>query len=120
MRNRWVYVKGEAILADEYVPTLPDAPMVMGDIAPYTSMVDGRLITSRSKHREHLREHGMREVDPSEVAPEKLANYRHEIPDVAPQQRKELIRAQFDAMSQKDFKAALQRDIDRVKWQSNY
>lgn len=35
---------------------------VMGDIQPYKSMVDGSLITSRSHHREHLRQHGCVEV----------------------------------------------------------
>lgn len=39
-----------------------NAPAVMGDIKPYTSMVDGSLITSRSHHREHLRQHGCIEV----------------------------------------------------------
>ncbi len=37
-------------------------PMVMGDIKPYRSMIDGSEITSRSKHREHLRAHGCIEI----------------------------------------------------------
>jgi len=118
MRNRWVYVNGEPVLADEYVPTRADAPMVMGDIPPYKSMVTGEMITSRSRHREHLREHGM--VELGNDCPIPPPDYKHEIPDVAPQQRKELIRAQIDAMSHKEFKAALARDIERVKWNSNY
>jgi len=32
------------------------------DIEPYQSMVDGSMITSRSKHREHLRRHNCFEV----------------------------------------------------------
>jgi len=35
---------------------------VMPDIKPYKSMIDGREITSRSRHREHLRDHGCVEV----------------------------------------------------------
>ena len=35
---------------------------VMPDIQPYQSMVDGTLITSRSHHREHLKQHGCEEV----------------------------------------------------------
>lgn len=35
---------------------------VIGDIAPYRSMVDGSVINSRSHHREHLRQHGCVEV----------------------------------------------------------
>jgi hypothetical protein len=34
----------------------------MPDIQPYKSMIDGREITSRSRHREHLRQHGCVEV----------------------------------------------------------
>ena len=36
--------------------------MVMPDIAPYKSMIDGSMITSRSVHRDHLRQHGCIEV----------------------------------------------------------
>ena len=38
------------------------ATAVIGDIQPYKSMITGEVITSRSKHREHLRKHGMVEV----------------------------------------------------------
>lgn len=38
------------------------APMVMGDIQPYQSMIDGSTIQSRSQHREHLRQHGCIEI----------------------------------------------------------
>ena len=50
------------IEAEKYVRQDPDAPMVMKDIQPYQSMIDGSEITSRSRHREHLREHGCVEV----------------------------------------------------------
>lgn len=36
--------------------------LVMPDIAPYVSTIDGSVITSRSRHREHLRAHGCIEV----------------------------------------------------------
>lgn len=38
------------------------APMVIGDIEPYQSMVTGEIINSRSRHREHLKDHGCIEV----------------------------------------------------------
>ena len=38
------------------------APMVQGDITPYRSMIDGSMISSRSHHRTHLRDHGCVEV----------------------------------------------------------
>jgi len=36
--------------------------MVMDDIEPYKSMATGEMITSRSRHREHLKDYGMVEV----------------------------------------------------------
>lgn len=38
------------------------AAMVVSDIEPYQSLVDGRMITSRSHHREHLRDNNLMEV----------------------------------------------------------
>lgn len=38
------------------------APMVATDIQPYRSMVDGSMITSRSQHKEHLKQHQLVEV----------------------------------------------------------
>ena len=38
------------------------APMVHSDIAGYISQVDGSWIDSRSKHRNHLKQHRMIEV----------------------------------------------------------
>lgn len=38
------------------------APMVAADIQPYQSMVTGEMITSRSQHRAHLKQHKMIEV----------------------------------------------------------
>jgi len=36
--------------------------MVMGDIQPYISQIDGSLIESRSKHRSHLKQHNCIEI----------------------------------------------------------
>src|SRR5260221_7398163 len=36
--------------------------MVMGDIEPYRSMITGEMIHSRSRHREHLKDHNCNEV----------------------------------------------------------
>ena len=59
----WDKEKRDFVSFDEYVfPVNNSAPMVMGDIKPYQSMIDGSIIESRSKHREHLKQHGMIEV----------------------------------------------------------
>lgn len=44
---------------------------IMPDIQPYKSTIDGSLITSRSHHREHLREHGCIEVGNERLSPPK-------------------------------------------------
>ena len=55
MRKRYIQIDGELHeVSNDYV-TEPRAPLIMGDIKPYKSMIDGSEITSRSKHREHLR-----------------------------------------------------------------
>lgn len=59
----WDAQKQEFIPIEEYVAPPPvDAPMVMGDIPPYKSMVDGSMIGGRKQHREHLKQHGLIEV----------------------------------------------------------
>lgn len=90
------------------------APDVMGDIEPYQSMVDGKWITSRSQHRTHLKDHGCVEVGNDSA----LARKPQGIPEVAPQQRKELYRAQVNDMTHEQLKRAIQRDVDQWKWNS--
>ena len=34
-----------------------DTRQIMPDIKPYKSMIDGHMVTSRSHHRTHLRDH---------------------------------------------------------------
>ena len=48
------------------------APMVAGDIQPYRSMIDGRIINSRSEHRDHLRDHGCVEVGNEKITPKPM------------------------------------------------
>lgn len=38
------------------------ASMVASDIQPYQSMIDGSMITSRSKHKAHLKQNGCIEI----------------------------------------------------------
>jgi len=62
MRKTYIYVNGELVEkgSKEHYDSL--GPMVIPDIAPYKSMINGSMITSRSVHRDHLREHGCIEV----------------------------------------------------------
>jgi hypothetical protein len=80
MRRTYVMVDGE------FVERKRDKKgrwhYVQPDIAPYKSMIDGRMITSRSQHRAHLKENGCIEVgneDPTrEVRRQKPKNTRLE------------------------------------------
>ena len=112
MKRTWVYIGDKAY--EKGTEPVSDAPLVMGDIAPYRSMIDGTWITSRSQHREHLRTHGCFEVG-NETG--HLLQDRRTF-DVKPEQRRELIRAQVNEMTHRQFKQALKRDIDNVKWNS--
>jgi hypothetical protein len=47
------------------------APMVANDLAPYRSMCDGSMITSRSQHRAHLKQHGVIEIGNEKITPPK-------------------------------------------------
>lgn len=115
MKRRFVQIEGGELVevVDGYLLRERKSADVMPDIQPYKSMVTGEMISSRSQHREHLKMHGMREVG-NEV---KYLDYRPSL-DVNPQQRRELIRAQVDAMTERQFRQAIKKDVDFVKWNS--
>lgn len=50
--------------------------LVVEDIKPYKSVVTGEMITSRSKHREHLKRNNLVEV--GDQLPPSLKKYREE------------------------------------------
>lgn len=49
-------------------------PMIVPDIAPYQSIVTGETITSRARHREHLKRHDLVEV--GNEMPKSLREFR--------------------------------------------
>ena len=110
MRRRYVQIRGE--LYERGTEPQVEAPMVIPDIKPYRSMIDGSIVSSRSRHRELLQAHRCVEIGNEKITPPQG------IPDVKPEQRKEMIRAQIDAMSHAEFKNALRRETERVKWNS--
>lgn len=110
MRKRYVQING--VLYERGHEPLPEGVVVIPDIKPYKSMITGEMITSRSQHREHLKVHGCVEVG------NETKYLQAKRPDFESPQRKELIRSQIDAMSQAEFKRALRRDAERVKWNS--
>lgn len=54
-------------------------PYVMSDLQPYRSMIDGTMIESRSKHREHLKDHGMIELGNEKPAPPRRTEVKDDI-----------------------------------------
>ncbi len=65
MAGKRVYrkIKGEWVdITDGAPPREHKAPLIMEDIKPYKSTITDEWITSRSKHREHLRIHGCQEI----------------------------------------------------------
>lgn len=71
MRRRYIQNPEtlELIPAEEYVRPSTDAPMIMGDITPYKSMITGEMIQGRRQHREHLRQHNCIEVGNERIGP---------------------------------------------------
>ena len=110
MKRSYVQINGQ--LYERGHEPVSEGPMVIDDISPYRSQATGEMITSRSRHREHLRQHNCVEIG------DQVHHLQVKRPDFESPQRKELIRAQIDAMSHAEFKRALQRDIERVKWNS--
>ena len=116
MKRSWVYIDGVAY--EKGTEPTSSGVMVMPDIKPYKSMINGEMITSRSRHREHLKAHGCQELGNDVL--KYLDKPYQGIPDASPQKRKELIRSQIDAMTHREFKEAIRKDVQRVKWNSNY
>lgn len=65
-RERYIQCRFTGVLypANEYAvkKSETNTPYIIGDIQPYRSMQTGEMITSRSQHRAHLRQHGLIEV----------------------------------------------------------
>ena len=109
----WLYIDGVAY--EKGVDAMPDRVQIMREIEPYRSTITGEMITSRAKHIEHLRRHGYTEVGNDSSL---TAKYKGR-PDTAPQQRKELLRAQVNAMTNKQFEAARMKDLNELRWKTN-
>jgi len=106
-RRSWVYINGEAIEKGEY-DAEPAAHYVMNDIQPYQSMIDGSMITSRSRHREHLQANGC-----IEVGNEKMQN---RAPAPVESQRRDILRQQVGNMTHKEANRILSKLRDDARF----
>ncbi len=101
MRRTYIQINGVLYeKGTEPPPAENRGPEVMPDIQPYQSMVTGETITSRSKHRQHLRDHGMVEVGNDSS----LSKPYQGMPDTNPEQRKELLRHQANQFTDKQWR----------------
>jgi len=71
------------------------AHLVMNDIEPYISQIDGSLIGSRSKHRTHLRDHNCIEIG------NEMKHMKHQKPLESPSGLKETIIRAVDEVKRK-------------------
>lgn len=56
-------VTNKLIPKNEYYLSVDvNAPMIMGDIQPYKSMVTGEMIMGRAQHKAHLKQHRLIEI----------------------------------------------------------
>ena len=80
MRKTYIQIDGKLIEKSKYYRD-PVAPIIMPDIQPYQSMADGSMITSRSHHREHLRQHNCIEIgnETMETKPTPVKDNRKEV-----------------------------------------
>lgn len=75
----WVREAMDWVPANQFKRPAPKGPMIVRDIEPYRSVVDGSIVTSRSHHRAHLRQHGVVEIGNERIEPK-----RQELDPVGP------------------------------------
>lgn len=100
MRRRYVMIGGELVeVSSDYRQEIDAqaAHNIIPDIQPYTSMIDGTQITSRSKHRAHLRAHGCIEVGNDKS----IMNPQHKPMTPPPGLKEELIRVANEKLRRK-------------------
>lgn len=71
-RARYIWQDGDWVTLDRYRPKrqiFARSAMVRGDIDPYQSTITGEMISSRSQHRVHLKDHDCFEVGNEKLTP---------------------------------------------------
>ena len=72
----WIWIDGVKYEKGTEPRQGGNANMVIEDIKPYVSPIDGSIISSRPHQREHMRKHGV--THSSDYSPEFLASRRKE------------------------------------------
>lgn len=112
MKRIFVYRNGELVEKGSVQDTERSGPDIMKDIQPYQSQVTGEIITSRSRHREHLKQHNMVEVGNDSSLTKPYTG----IPDTNPKQRKEILIREVNKFTHEEWKKAGKRELDRLRY----
>jgi hypothetical protein len=105
MKRTFVYENGAMV--EKIKHRRSDSHYVIEDIKPYKSMVDGSMITSRSQHRRHLKQHNC-----IEVGNERMENKPQKVKD----SRREVLRAQVANMTHDQANRILRQLRDQVRF----
>ena len=68
MKQRWIQTKDGLVRVDSNRPKEVDAPYVFGDIEEHRNMATGEMVSTRSRHRQILREHNLEEFGNEDLA----------------------------------------------------
>ena len=90
------------------VSDLP-APMVMRDIEPYKSMITGEMITSRSVHKSHLKQHNCVEVG-NDTSHMKQKPFKTDF-----KKRKQVLASQMADLSDRQIKKIIKTELKARK-----
>ena len=104
MKKTYIFVNGKMV---EKTHAATPSPLIMGDIQPYRSMVDGSMITSRSHHREHLRQHNCIEIGNEQMESK---------PTQAKDNRKTVLREQLASMTHDQANRVLDKLRDDMRF----
>lgn len=89
MKRRFRFDHNLKEMVEIEVKRSEDNYLIMKDINPYVSMIDGSVITSRSKHRAHLKQHNCIELGNDSS----IMNPKHKPLESPPGLKEEIIRA---------------------------
>ena len=109
MRKTYIQIDGKLYEKSKFHEPPKAGYDVVPDIQPYQSMVTGEIITSRSKHRQHLKDHNM-----VEVGNDSCLSKPHKIPDPNPNQRRELLRRYVNQFTNAEWDRATKRHREAV------
>lgn len=106
MKRTYIQIDGQLIEKSRHYSD-PVTPIIMSDIQPYQSMADGSMITSRSQHRAHLKQHNCIEIG-NETMESK--------PALVKDNRKEVLREQLANMTHNEANKVLAKLRDDLRF----